>query len=80
MRKKAVLVGLGLLGLGLLASAVIFFRYVTSPRESRARVLAADVATCVRFVAGTPWTIGNVLSRSTNLSRLSISRKFHPTL
>ena len=45
MGKRVVLVALGLLGLGLLASDVIFPRYVTSPRESRARVLAADVAT-----------------------------------
>ena len=45
MRNKAVLVGLGLVGLGLLISALIFPRYVTSPRESRARVLAADVVT-----------------------------------
>ena len=45
MWKKTTLVGLGVLGLGLLASEVIFPRYVTSPRESRARVLAADMAT-----------------------------------
>ena len=45
MWKKAVLVGLGFLGLGLLASKIIFPSYVTSSRESRARVLAADVAT-----------------------------------
>jgi general secretion pathway protein G len=45
MWKKAVLVGLGSLGLGLLASEVIFPSYVTNPRASRVRVLAADVAT-----------------------------------
>ena len=43
MWKKAVVVGLGLLGLALLASEIIFPSYVTSPRESRARVLAADM-------------------------------------
>ena len=43
MSKKAVFIGLGLLGIGLLVSTLP--TYVTSPRESRARVLAADVAT-----------------------------------
>ena len=45
MWKKAVFVGLGGLGFGLLVSQVILHKYVTSPRESRARVLVADVAT-----------------------------------
>ena len=51
MWKKAILVGLGLLGLVLLVSEVILPSYVDSPREMRVRVLATDVAT-MRAIVG----------------------------
>jgi general secretion pathway protein G len=51
MWKKAILVGLVLLGLVLLVSEVIFPRYVDSPREMRVHVLAADETT-IRAIVG----------------------------
>jgi len=51
VKKKAILVGLGPLGLVLLVSEVILPSYVDHPREMRVRVLAADVAT-MRMIVG----------------------------
>jgi general secretion pathway protein G len=48
MWKKAILIGLGLVGLGLLASEVSFQICVIGPREARLRVLATNMAT-MRF-------------------------------
>ena len=58
MWKKAILVGLGLLGLVLLVSEVIFPSYVDSPREMRVRVLATDVATMPAIVGQYTLDIG----------------------
>jgi hypothetical protein len=51
MWKKAILVGLSLLGLVLVVSKVIFPSYVDSPREMRVRVLTTDVVT-MRAIVG----------------------------
>ena len=78
MWKEAILVGLGLLGLGLIASEVIFPRYVTSPREARARVLAANVTTIRAVVRQYTLDIGKRPHSLDELVRAGYIKKIPP--
>jgi len=69
MWKKVVVVGLALLGVGIIAAKVIVPGCVTSPRESRARVLATDVATMRAIVGKYTLDLGRRPSERNNPAR-----------
>ena len=78
MWKKILLVGFALLGVGLIASKVIFPSYVTSPREARARVLATDLATMRALVGQYTLDIGKRPQSLDELVKAGYIKKIPP--